>query len=126
MNFIQKSILILLLSFLVISCGFRSEKDDLPALGPLEAKFSWITTGIFQRKCIECHQSTGNASHVPLTYRELLNSPRDLVLPGNAEESGLYIALVRTDEKKMPPSEPLTQEEIETVKTWIMEGALEN
>lgn len=46
-----------------------------------------------------------------------------MVVPGDAEASALYLRLVETGPKKMPPVGQLTDEEIEAVRLWIEEGA---
>jgi hypothetical protein len=49
----------------------------------------------------------------------------DLVAPEDAQVSALYLRLVDTGSKIMPPDgqPPLEQSEIETVRRWIEEGA---
>ncbi len=63
------------------------------------------------------------------TRKDLLDSPRDLVLPGDPDESGLVIAVSRTDAKRMPPPStgkpPLADAEIAVIRQWIMSGAPE-
>ena len=46
-----------------------------------------------------------------------------MVVPGDAEASALYLRLVETGPKKMPPVGQLTDEQIETVRLWIEQGA---
>jgi mono/diheme cytochrome c family protein len=93
--------------------------------------YSSIREQIFLPHCASCHRSGGAATNVILdNYQSLLNSPRDLVLPRDSETSGLIMALVRTDDKQMPPkssgASPLTSEQIATIKKWINDGALNN
>ncbi len=96
----------------------------------LEPKFSSIKEKIFEHKCVSCHGTGITAEKVPLMkWDELLNSPRELVIPKNTEESGLLIAIERTDDKRMPPPSsdfPLKTEEITAIRDWILQGALEN
>jgi hypothetical protein len=51
----------------------------------------------------------------------------ELVLPGNPDESGLVIAVERTDEKRMPLAKsgfsPLTPDEMTAIRNWIANGA---
>jgi uncharacterized membrane protein len=95
-----------------------------PSLTP---SYESIKSNIFSRRCVSCHSSSGPAAQVVLTNREaLLTSPRELVLPGNPDESGLVIAVERTDSKRMPPPDSggaLTGEEIKTIREWIKNGA---
>ncbi|MBF0297852.1 MAG: hypothetical protein HQK51_03985 [Oligoflexia bacterium] len=94
----------------------------------IEAQFDSIKINIFDSKCIVCHSPTGTARDVLLNTKEdLLDSPRDLVIPRNSQESGLYIAVSRTDSGMMPPPDsgipPLTLNEIDIIKQWIDNGA---
>lgn len=127
----KKRVFVFLL-FSLAACDFRIEKfpggaerfSDIP----LEATFASIQGNIFQSRCISCHSAGQSAWRVPLdTREEVLNSPRELVIPGNADESGLIIAITRSDNKRMPPAKAgsaLSQQEIEMIKQWINEGAL--
>ena len=96
-------------------------------LPPLEPKYSSIRQRIFEQRCVDCHSPGETAEKVPLIgWKELLNSPRELVIPGNVEESGLVIAIQRTDKKRMPPPRtgpPLDASEIKAIRDWIQQGA---
>jgi hypothetical protein len=84
--------------------------------------FTVVDKEILQPKCIQCHGINGSAKRIPLTKDFLLNSPLELVVPGNTEESGLYIALIRNDERRMPPpdtAEALTPAQIDLISQWI-------
>lgn len=101
-----------------------------PQPAPLEPKFVSIKENIFQSKCLACHSPTGEGKRIPLnTPEDLIDSPLELVIPGNSEESGLYIAVYREDSKRMPPPNsglsPLSQEEMEIIRQWIDNGAKE-
>ncbi len=104
------------------------EKPDLPPNFKLEADFESIKTGFLEQKCIYCHQPGHKASRVPLlTKEDLINSPLDIVIPGNSEESGLILVLAKEARKPMPPKNsnaPLvTEEDITILKQWINKGA---
>jgi uncharacterized membrane protein len=65
---------------------------------------------------------------VPLeTINDLINSPLDIVIPNNPEESGLFILIQEGVRGKMPPINsgitPVTPEEIAVIKEWINQGA---
>lgn len=94
----------------------------------LEPTYNSIREKILVPKCISCHQPGEDAKNIPLLTREdLLNSPHEIVLPGNPEESGIIVVTQPGAREKMPPSEsgmsPLTQEEIDIIKEWIRNGA---
>lgn len=90
---------------------------------PLVATFESIHENILVPKCIGCHSSGGRAEHIPLgTEEDLLNSPRELVIPGNPDESTLVLAIERDDEKRMPPPPrraALSDEEKRLIREWI-------
>ncbi|MGE4130551.1 MAG: c-type cytochrome, partial [Bdellovibrionales bacterium] len=94
---------------------------------PLEAKFESIDKNIFQIRCITCHSPTGTGKRILLGRSDLLNSPLDLVLPGNPDESGLVIAIERADDKRMPPAKggysELKIDEKLAIREWIKNGA---
>lgn len=94
---------------------------------PLVPKFESIDRNIFQVRCVTCHSPGGTGKRILLGKTELLNSPLDLVLPGNPDESGLVIAIERTDDKRMPPAKDgyseLKPEEKLTIRDWIKNGA---
>ncbi|MBK9324234.1 MAG: hypothetical protein IPM97_15025 [Bdellovibrionaceae bacterium] len=94
---------------------------------PLEATFESIDKHILQIKCLDCHSATGSVKRILLGKEDLLNSPLELVIPGNADESGLIISLERSDDKLMPPSKegysPVKPEEIKIIREWINNGA---
>lgn len=95
---------------------------------PLEAKFESIKSHIFSVKCMSCHAPGGTAARVSLATKEdLINSPLEIVIPGNPEESGLILVLQEGARKKMPPPEsgisPVKAEEIKIIEEWIKNGA---
>lgn len=93
----------------------------------LEPKFSSIDQHILQTKCITCHSEGKTAERIPLTLENLLNSPLEMVMPGDPDESGLVITLERTDEKRMPPPKDgysrLSDKELKVIRDWITNGA---
>lgn len=102
-----------------------------PPIQKIEPKFSSIRTLIFETKCIKCHGTNGEVAKIPLIdYNLLLNSPREIVLPNNANESGLILVTESTGADLMPPLssgfQRLTAEEIDAIKNWINSGALNN
>ena len=111
--------------------GVSSDPTPTPTSVPdgLKPNFVSIKKHIFENRCMSCHSSGGPAAMVPLdTLKLILESPRDLVLPGDFEESGLYIALTRNDSKRMPPpsgGSALSENEISVIRDWIEIGAPE-
>lgn len=84
----------------------------------------------------------GESCHIELgIYNELVNGQeeriqKELVLPKDPQNSGLILAIRTNDEDgnkvnpKMPPKKhgysPLSDEEIEAIRKWIEDGALDN
>lgn len=110
-----------------ISAGAPEDpKKPDPPVEPLKPTFESIKRVIFLSKCIDCHSLGQPGFLVPLNTKEdLIDSVRELVLPGNPDESGLMISITRKDDKKMPPSpsSPLTNDEIAAIHKWILDGA---
>lgn len=90
---------------------------------------------ILKGRCIECHQdSATNAGKRPKGGLRLdgkhwiMKGTRSgpVIIPGDPDLSTLYelISLDKDDPDLMPPkSDGLTAKEIETIRTWIAEGA---
>jgi hypothetical protein len=82
-----------------------------------------------------CHAPGKPTARVPLvTWKDLLESPLDIVIPGNAAESGLILSVTHEDpDKLMPPPRdkegkptgysPLSAREIQVLMDWINRGA---
>lgn len=98
-----------------------------PEEEPMVATYESIRSHIIEPKCLTCHNPAGTGNKISLDRQELLDSPLELVLPGNADESGLIIALERIDDKRMPPAKEgysaLKPEQIQIIREWINNGA---
>jgi mono/diheme cytochrome c family protein len=83
------------------------------------------TRTIFQENCYDCHKYDVARGGIKILHHRLLVSVRKVVVPGRPEESELFRLLTSTDDLRMPPApaEPLTPEEIATIREWILEGA---
>ena len=128
----MRTLLTLAILVWISKCGFNTAKtvpsEEGVASTPLEATFKSIHDQIFVPQCLDCHSPGHVGKRVPLNTREdLMNSPRDLVVPSKPTESGLYLAITRTDDKRMPPTKfsvaPLPSEQVEVIRRWILEGA---
>src|SRR5580698_51889 len=88
---------------------------------------------ILEMNCVACH----NAEHAEENGKYRIDTKEEAfkplkktqrIAPGNPDDSEVYYTnvLPETDESHMPPSNkrpPLTKEESETLRQWIMEGA---
>ena len=90
---------------------------------------------IIQKHCAECHvtgQQGAKASGLLLdSYESLMKgtSLGQVINPGSAMSSSLYILISGKDKLtiNMPHGNmPLSDEEIETIRVWIENGAVEN
>jgi mono/diheme cytochrome c family protein len=98
-----------------------------PAVAELTATFDSISKLIFEVKCLSCHSAGKSAKRILLDKSSILNSPLELVIPGNADESGLVLAIELDNNKRMPPAKEgfakLSNPEITAIRTWISNGA---
>lgn len=100
-----------------------------PKPEPLRPAFDSIDKNILKVKCITCHSPGNSGQRILLDKENLLTSPLELVLPGNADESGLVIAVERQDAKRMPPAKEgfaaLRDDEKQAIRDWIQNGAVD-
>lgn len=100
-----------------------------PTVEILKPEFNSIKKIIIDRKCLSCHSPNGEAPRVLLdTVKDMIDSPLEIVIPGNPDESGLVLTLDReSGMKPMPPIDsgifPISKEELEVIKAWILKGA---
>jgi hypothetical protein len=122
----------------VVLAGFAGCLDVSPSGGTLAGggdpggggptvSFALDVLPLFQQDCILCH---GGAGGLDLDSFEGLMAggvSGPAVLPGDAANSFLVKRLEGTVLPRMPvDAPPLTPGEIETVRQWIDEGALDN
>ena len=94
--------------------GWAEEKVD----------FAKSVQGIFEARCIDCHGSKKQKGDLRLDSQEAALA--EAIKPGKSGESELYkhISLPADHEDIMPAKgDPLTKEQIATIKQWIDEGA---
>jgi uncharacterized membrane protein len=123
----------LLWHWLNMGCPKEAKSGDANTPTPpvpvskLIATFDSINKHIIQPKCVSCHSAGQDASRILLDKQSLLNSPLELVIPGDADMSGLVIAVERKDERRMPLATegygPLSDEEKKVIRDWVSNGA---
>lgn len=98
-----------------------------PSVEPLIATYDSIRQHIFEPICMDCHNPKGTGKRIMLDRQSLIDSPLVLIDTTNVDESGLLIALERTDDKRMPLAKEgysaLAPEEINVIREWITNGA---
>ncbi|MCU0384102.1 MAG: hypothetical protein MUF68_08545 [Cyclobacteriaceae bacterium] len=67
-----------------------------------------------------CHD--GGEEFSLRTFEEI----RGNVTPGDARKSKLYKAITRLNVEPMPPDGPLTDQQINLIYAWVMQGAKNN
>jgi len=114
------------------------DPDDGGPVGPPPTTVSFATDiqPIFDASCAGCHGAGGNAgldlragvSHGNLVGVSASESSLDLIAPGDPLASWLYLKLTGAQDvgSPMPPGSPLPQSQVELVRVWIEEGALDN
>lgn len=102
--------------------------SDPPTPG-LQPTFTSINTLIFKAKCLDCHNSNGDASDAPFEqYSDIVSGT--IVVPGDATKSSLIKHITAGAKKLMPPPKSryksIAPEDIEIITHWITSGALNN
>lgn len=105
---------LLVLAGIAAACAPVNDPCDLP---PGQPTFSAIRTTILEPRCISCHGTSGGVSFE--SYSDAVSQ----VVPGDADQSRLYIALI---DGVMPPSGNICQGEITQIRDWINLGAPDN
>jgi mono/diheme cytochrome c family protein len=96
------------------------------AQSALKVDFERDVQPILQQRCIGCHGPTQQMGGFRLDGRRaaLAGAVRPVIIPGSSESSRLYRRIIGPEfGTQMPPTGPLSQQEIDTLKTWIDQGA---
>ena len=96
------------------------------SLAPAESAPGETAQRILERECLTCHGQVA-ISGLDLRNRESMltgGQQGPALVPGNAEESLLFLAASHSGELKMPPKKPpLPTEDLEALREWIDAGA---
>jgi len=126
--------LVLLISLLSLS---NCSKDVGPidnGLADENISFSNDIQPIFDQNCVSCHPSSGNLDLTATnSYNNLVNVNASgysakRVVPNNSDQSVLYKKIDGSEDygSNMPLGSNLSQTQINAIKQWIDEGALNN
>ena len=107
-----------LLSACAIGEGFSGQV-------PTKVDFGRDVLPIFRQNCFECHGPAQQMNGMRLDRRSsVFMNGRRRVVPGSIENSFLYYKLTGTKfGMQMPPTGPLSPQQIATIKAWIEQGA---
>jgi len=95
----------------------------LSAQTPARVDFAKEVMPILRQNCVPCHGPAQQSSGMRLDRRSVVLGRRGVV-PGSSENSFLYHRISGNDfGLQMPPTGPLRPEQIQTIKTWIDQGA---
>ncbi|MEX2263351.1 MAG: ankyrin repeat domain-containing protein [Bryobacteraceae bacterium] len=98
----------------------------LPPAAALQVNFDQHVKPILASKCFGCHGATQQQSGLRLDRRQNALRGGDyglVIVPGKSAESKLILRLVGADfGLQMPPTGPLSSEEIGVLRAWIDQG----
>ena len=95
----------------------------LSAQPPAKVDFANDVMPILRQNCVSCHGPAQQSSGMRLDRKSVVISRRGVV-PGSSDNSFLYHRISgNAYGLQMPPTGPLRPEQIQTIKTWIDQGA---
>src|SRR6266851_1805555 len=113
------------LLIIMLSSAFGETK--LPPSANRKIDFEKDVQPVLSQKCYSCHGEDAQQSGLRLDKRQNALRGGDygpVIIPGNSAESKLIRRLVNGDGGlQMPPTGPLSDEEIGILRTWIDQGA---
>ncbi|RYG24719.1 DUF1553 domain-containing protein [bacterium] len=85
---------------------------------------------IFQARCVSCHGTKSPSEGLDLSSLAGVrrgSAGGAMIVPGDPDRSRLFTMILPHDGKvSMPPGRPLTQPQIDTIREWIRQGALDD
>jgi len=95
----------------------------LAAAPPAKVDFANDVMPILRQNCVPCHGPAQQSSGMRLDRKSVVISRRGVV-PGSSDNSFLYHRISGNEYGiQMPPTGALRPEQIQTIKTWIDQGA---
>ncbi len=133
-NYIKQLLFLQIFSLFLISCdGNRISDIDDVVIPSQNVSFAQYIQPIFNYKCTNsgCHDSESRAANLDLTTWAGATSDPLIVSPGFPDNSKMVWAVEgNSGASIMPPPYgsvlPLTENQIEGLRTWIEEGAKAN
>jgi hypothetical protein len=117
------------LALIVLVCGVASAQAG-DAKKPAKITYDDHVLPILRDKCMGCHnQDKSRGGLVVSSYTSLMagGSSGEVVKPGDPDNSRLFLLVSHKQQPNMPPKSPMiAAENIDTIRQWILAGALEN
>lgn len=107
-----------ILSVLVLSADLGGQQDT-------PVSFNEVIRPIFSRHCLACHGPDKAQRKAGLRI-DTQSGAAEVIDRDDPDESDLLLRIRSTDDDRMPPSghgQPLAEDEIETIRLWIKQGA---
>lgn len=113
------------MSLLILASCYYDEDIDEAILDNTIVSYTADIQTIFNNNCTSCHPLIAPAPDLTdgISYTSI--TTKNYVVPNDLDKSILYQKLIGNP-NVMPPSGPLPQKEIDLVKKWIEQGALNN
>ena len=134
MKHVQRLLQFGAIAAIAVACGGGGGDDTTPdpgggggGGGGGETEFSSAVLPILMLDCITCHGGAGDLSVE--TYADLMlgGISGPVVVAGDPDNSLLIKRLEGTIKPQMPLNlPPLSQPQIDTIRDWIAEGAIDN
>jgi hypothetical protein len=118
-----------LIFFLILGCGLYQNCSPMEGSQSLGGRtpdapgaFSAVQS-LFNQKCVSCHMvADASNNFVGLANYEDI-SLSGTIAPGDPDNSPLFLSIISGS---MPPGPPLSQGEINLIRDWISNGALDD
>ncbi|MBO6793434.1 MAG: hypothetical protein JJ895_05955 [Balneolaceae bacterium] len=120
---------------MLTATGCLNNIEDVTGTVQSEISFSTDVQPILQQHCVSCHngnfaQNNFNAS----SYASIMSGSgvvygANIVVANEPDQSGLVDIIEPNPEsglRRMPQDSALSGDEIQTIRAWILEGALNN
>ena len=130
----MRSSVFILFLFLILALSCKKVEDitgidDELILPEKNLSYSRHIQPLFDRRCAisGCHDDKTRASNLSLTSYENATARPGIIIPRDPENSVLVMRIEGRLQPRMPLNmAPLTQNQINGIKQWIREGALNN
>lgn len=123
-------LLVLMIIFLLAGCGTTSQPNqvDAPSATDSSGTVSFINDilPIFNQNCIRCHGGRGDLFLDSYDHIMQGGISGVVVIASDADGSLLVKRITGAIEPRMPLGGSLSQSDIDLIRTWIGDGALNN